>query len=316
MDKGLHNMKPVMRTYRDENDYWRIRQFLREVMTLNGLRMFSWSVQRLDYWRFFGMNHVQPDEEFPKIVFLWETPDGQLAAVLNPEELGDNFMHVHPAFKTKELEQEMIAAAEEYLPVKRDGIRKLRLWADSQDIQRQELLKRQGFLKQELTESQWRRDLDSPIPEVPVAAVYTIRSLGDESELPARSWASWRGFHPDEPDEKYEGWEWYRDIQHCPLYRRDLDIVAAIDDGIAAFTTLWYDDVTRTVLVEPVATVPEHQRKGLARAVISEGLRRAQRLGARRAFVGGFEPGPDALYASVLSPACDRYVSWKKEWKD
>ena len=48
-------MKPTMRNYRDENDYGRIRQFLRETMLANGLRAFSWSVQRLDYWRFFGM---------------------------------------------------------------------------------------------------------------------------------------------------------------------------------------------------------------------------------------------------------------------
>ena len=46
-------MKTILRNYRDENDYWRIRQFLREVMSLNNLREFCWSVPRLDYWRFF-----------------------------------------------------------------------------------------------------------------------------------------------------------------------------------------------------------------------------------------------------------------------
>jgi mycothiol synthase len=157
--------------------------------------------------------------------------------------------------------------------------------------------------------------LDDPFPHAPVAEGYTIRCLGDESELPARSWASWRGFHPNEPDEKYQGWEWYHNIQRCPLYRRDLDMLAAAPDGtIASFATFWYDDATRTVYIEPVATVPEHQRKGLARAVITEGLRRVQRLGAVRAFVGGYEPGPDALYSSTLSPACDQLEQWTKEW--
>ncbi|MBN2386072.1 MAG: GNAT family N-acetyltransferase [Anaerolineales bacterium] len=307
-------MKPTLRNYRDENDYWRIRQFLREVMIANGLRALSWSVQRLDYWRFFGMNHVHPGEVLPRIIFLWETPGGQIAAVLNPEEMGDCFMQVHPAFKTKELEDEMIATAREHLSVARGDRQLLHLWADSQDIPRQELLSAHGFHMQEATESQWRRDLNGPIPQVPVAEGYTIRALGDERELPARSWASWRGFHPDEPEADYSGWEWYCDIQRCPLYRRDLDMVAAFGDEIVAFATLWFDDVTRMVAVEPVATVPEHQRKGLARAAIREGLRRAQRLGAVRAYVGGYEPGPDALYASVLSPECDRSVSWVKEW--
>jgi len=307
-------MKLTMRNYRDENDYWCIRQFLRETMLANGLRAFSWSVQRLDYWRFFGMNNVHPGEDLPDIIFLWETPDGQIAAVLNPEEAGDCFLQVHPAFKTKELEEEMIASAEECLSVARKGKRKLFLWAHEQDLQRQELLAAHGFTKQDFTESQWRRDLDGPIPEAPVAAGYVIRAMGDESEFPARTWASWRGFHPDEPAEGYSGPAWYHDIQRCPLYRRDLDLVAAASDDIAAFSTFWFDDVTRTVLLEPMATVPEHQRKGLARALISEGLRRAQRLGAVRAFVGGYEPGPDALYSSTFSPVCDRSVQWRKEW--
>jgi GNAT superfamily N-acetyltransferase len=208
----------------------------------------------------------------------------------------------------------MIATAEAHLSVNRNGKQKLFLWSDSQDTQRQQLLAAHGFTQQDFAENQWRRDLDKPVPEVPVADGYTIRALGDESELRARSWASWRGFHPDEPDDKYEGWEWYHNIQRCPLYRRDLDLVAAIGNIIAAFATFWYDDYTRTVYIEPVATVPEHQRKGLQKALISEGLRRVQRLGALRAFVGGYEPRPNALYSSMLSPVCDQSVSWVKEW--
>lgn len=307
-------MKLAMRKYQDENDYWRIRQFLRDVMTANGLRMFSWTVQRLDYWRWHGLGNLQSCDPLKEIVFLWETPQGQIAAVLNPEESGDNFMHVHPAFKTTELESEMIAVAEERLSVTRNGKQKLHLWSDSQDARRQDILSGRGFVQTDYVESQWRRDLTEPLPAVSVADRYTVRALGGESELPARTWASWRGFHPNEPDSGYSGTEWYLNIQSCPLYRRDLDIVAVTGDVVAAFATLWFDDATRTVLVEPVATVPEHQRKGLARACITEGLRRAQKLGAVRAFVGGYEPGPDALYSSVLSPECDRYVSWKKEW--
>jgi mycothiol synthase len=310
----MNNMKPILRSYRDENDYWRIRQFLREVMILNGLRELSWSVQRLDYWRFFGMNDIHPFATLPEIIFLWQIVNGQIAAVLNPEEPGNVFMQIHPAFKTKELEDEMIAIAEYRLSITRNGRHTLFIWTDSEDNQRRELLMAHGFTMQDFTESQWRRDLDKSIPDVPVAEGYTIRSLGDERELPARSWASWQGFHPNEPKEKYKGWEWYHDIQRCPLYRRDLDLVAACGDIIAAISTFWYDDVTRTVYIEPVATVPEHQRKGLARALITEGLRRVQRLGALRAFVGGYDSGPDLLYSTVLSPECDRSEQWGKVW--
>jgi hypothetical protein len=48
--------------------------------------------------------------------------------------------------------------------------------------------------------------------------------------------------------------------------------------------------------------------------VISEGLRRLQRLGATRAFVGGYEPRTHALYSSVLSNAHDISEPWEKRW--
>jgi ribosomal protein S18 acetylase RimI-like enzyme len=261
------------------------------------------------------MVSVHPFATLPEIIFLWETYDGQIAAVLNPEEPGNTFLQIHPAFKTKALEQNMLAAAEERLSIERNGKRHVAVWVASQDGLRREILLGRGYKPGPDVESQWRRDLDGPIPDVPLAEGYTIRSLGDQSELPARSWASWRGFHPNEPEDKYKGWEWYHNIQRCPLYRRDLDIVAAAPDGlIAAFATFWFDDGTRTVYIEPVATVPEHQRRGLARAVITEGLRRVQLLGAVRAFVGGYEPGPNALYSSALSPEHDCMEQWVKEW--
>jgi len=197
-------MKPIMRNYQDENDFWRIRNFLREVLVLNGLHEKSWPVARLDYWRWHGIKNCRSNDPLEEVTFLWEMPDGQIAAVLNPEEFGQVFLQIHPVFKTDKLEEEMIAFAEERLTVTRAGKRKVAIWVDSEDTLRLNLLKARGYIKGSWTESQWRRDLDAPITDVPIAAGYTIRSLGDERELPARSWASWRGFHPDEPNEKYK----------------------------------------------------------------------------------------------------------------
>jgi mycothiol synthase len=307
-------MKLTMQSYQTEDDYWRIRAFLRQVMLLNGVREKSWHVARLDYWRWHVALNCQDRDSIADVTFLWETADGQIAAGLNPEDDGDAFLQVHPEFRTPALEEAMIAVAEERLAVEREGKRVLVVWADAQDALRLDLLKRRGYTRGKWTGSQWRRDLNAPIPDVSIPPGYTVRALGDVDELPARSWASWRGFHPDAPDEDYEGWEWYLNIQRCPLYRRDLDIVAAAPSGeIASFCTLWYDDVTRSAYIEPVATVPEHQRRGLARANITEGLRRLQRLGATRAFVSGYEPGPNALYSSVLSTEHDLSEQWIKE---
>ena len=306
-------MSFTMRRYQTEDDYWRIRAFLRQVMLLNDVREKSWHVARLDYWRWHGIANLG-DGQLEQDVFLWETEEGEMASVLNREEAGSAYLQVHPWLRTPALEEEMIALAEERLAVRREGKRVLSVWTDAQDILRLGILERRGYRRGQWAESQWRRDLDAPIPDVPVPPGYTVRALGDVHELPARSWASWKAFHPDAPDD-YEGWEWHLNIQRCPLYRRDLDLVAVAPEGeIVAFTTVWYDDVTRSAYFEPVGTMPAHQRRGLARAILSEGLRRLQRLGARRAFVGGYEPGPNALYSSVLSADHDLSEQWVKRW--
>jgi mycothiol synthase len=312
-------MKPnqtlTMHPYAGEDDFWRVRAFLRSTFELHGYREYNWHVARLDYWRGHLLLNCQETDSLMDLIAIWETADGKIAAVLTTEEPGQAFLQTHPAYRSAALEAEMIALAEEKFAVERQAQQVLCVWGNPEDTLRLDVLQSRGYTLGKWTESQWRRDLDAPLPEVPIPDGYTIRSLGGFEELPARSWASWRGFHPEEPDEDYEGWEWYLNIQRCPLYRRDLDIVAEAPDGeIASFCTIWYDDVTRSAYIEPVATVPEHLRRGLARATITEGLRRLQKLGATRAFVGGFEPGPNALYSTVLSPLHDELRQWVKKW--
>jgi mycothiol synthase len=309
----------LMRSYQNEADYSRIREFLRDVFICNDRRMLSWPVVRLDYWRWHGILNLG-DGKLEEHVFFWETEDNRIGAVLNREGAGQAFLNVHPEFKTVGLEEEMIVRAEETLraPSRKGGMY-LWIWSDGGDSQRQEILRNRGFIHiAEADEHQWLRDLEKPIPDHPAKEGYTIRPLGDDSELPSRSWASWRAFHPDEPDEKYDGdWSWYQNIQTAPLYRRDLDLVAITPSGeVAAFTTTWYDDVTHCGYFEPVGTMPEHQRCGLARALLSEGMRRLKQVGATQAMTIGGEPPANGLYESVLGPIHDLSQPWEKRWLD
>jgi len=310
-------LKLMMRSYQNEADYSRIRDFLRDVFICNDRRMLSWPVARLDYWRWHGILNLG-DGSLETGVYLWETEQGQIASVLNCEGAGQAFLQIHPSFKTAELEDQMIAMAEEQLraPSRRGGT-VLWVWSDSGDSQRHNLLERRGFTHiAEADEHQWRRCLELPIPDNPVREGYTIRSLGDVSKLPFRSWASWRAFHPEEPDEKYDtDWSWYQNIQSAPLYRPDLDLVAIAPAGeVAAFTTIWYDDRTLCGYFESVGSMPEHQRCGLARSLLYEGMRRLKRLGATQVMTSGGELPANALYQSVLGPVYDVYQPWEKRW--
>ena len=291
-----------------------MREFLRQVFLLNGCREWSWHVARLDYCRWHSFANCN-GQRLEDVTFLWETGDGELAAVVLPEDPGDVHLQVHPRWRAPELEEEMVVLAEARLTVAQpDGRRKLQIWAPSHDVQRQSLLAGRGYVKGDWPEYQHRRCLDQPIPDVPVAPGYTIRSVGDGLELLERCYASGLGFHDGDIKVAVDNRNdptWYRNIQTAALYRRDLDIVAVAPDGaIAAFCTIWFDDVTRSAYFEPVATVPAHQRRGLGKAVMTEGLRRLQRMGATTAFVGGHSVAANALYTSVMGPDCDLYERW------
>ncbi len=306
----------TMRRYQTEEDWWRIREFLRLVFLLNGRRELSWHIARWDYWRWHGVMNLG-DGQLERDVFLWETADAQFAAVLNREEAGNAFLQIDPRSSSTRLQEEMVVAAEEHLAVARpDGKRELTVWSDSNDAVRQAILTRRGYAKTGVAEHEWRRYLDRPIPDVPLAPGYTVRAMGDGLELLERCYASGLGFHEGDIRVGVQNRQdptWYRNIQNAPLYRRDLDLVAVAPDGaIASFATLWFDDVTRTAVYEPVATVPAYQRRGLAKAVLTEGLHRLARMGALVAFVGGYGQRANALYGSVMGPDFDLLEAWSK----
>lgn len=310
-----------MRPYQGEDDFWRIRAFLREVFLLNQRCERSWQVARWDYWRWHVNENIfhMPLE---KVVYLWETANGdangkKIVAMVNPDAPEEAFLQIHPAYRTPELEANMIQTAEAYLAGKtEDGGKKLRIWAHADDPLRQSLLRERGYVKGDWPESEWYWSDDLPILDVPAPDGFVIRALGDVDELPARSWVSWRAFHPDEPDEKYQGWTWYHNIQRIPQYRRDLDIVAvAPDKTIVGFCTLWLDDVTRTAMFEPVGVMPEYHGHGLGKAMMCEGMRRVTKLGANRVTVGGFSVEANALYRRMTGGGEHRlHEHWVKSW--
>jgi ribosomal protein S18 acetylase RimI-like enzyme len=80
---------------------------------------------------------------------------------------------------------------------------------------------------------------------------------------------------------------------------RDL-FVRSPDGRGASACTIWFDAVNRVGMFEPVATHPAFQCKGLAKAVMAEGLRRMQAAGMLRAVVG-FDPNNVAALALYTS---------------
>jgi mycothiol synthase len=308
-------MKPRMRKYQDENDSRRIRRFLQDVFLKNQRHEHSWPLYRWDYWRW-HVNENLFHFNLEAAIFLWETQDGRLVGMLNPDRPGEAFLQMDPEFCTPELEVEMINVAEtQYALSQPGGAQELTIWSPQAYTLRQDILQKRGYSRQPWPEYQRCCSMSLPVVECPPPAGYTIRELGGEDDLPARSWVSWKAFHPDEPDEKYQGWSWYCNVQRAPLYRQELDLVALTLGGeMAAFCTVWYDPYTQTAAFEPVGTHPAHQRRGLGKALMLEGLRRLQPLGATLAAVSSYSEEAGALYAAVGFSEYDLSEPWTKTW--
>ena len=69
----------------------------------------------------------------------------------------------------------------------------------------------------------------------------------------------------------------------------------AHDGAYASYAGMWFVPENRVAYVEPVATDPDYRRMGLARAAVSESLRRVAELGAEVAWVGSDQP----LYLNI-----------------
>lgn len=91
-------------------------------------------------------------------------------------------------------------------------------------------------------------------------------------------------------------------LRQTSLYRPDLDLLV-LDrrDRVAAYGLFWFDPETGTGLVEPMRTEDDHQRRGLARHVLTAGTSLLADAGAVRIKIC-FEPDNQAargLYLSV-----------------
>jgi ribosomal protein S18 acetylase RimI-like enzyme len=110
--------------------------------------------------------------------------------------------------------------------------------------------------------------------------------------------------------------EKHRAVMAAPTYRPELDLVVTAPDGtFAAYALVWFDAENRMGVFEPVGTDPAYQRRGLGRAVLTEGLRRLRALGARAAYLSpsGANEAANGLYEAIGFRVVDEEHQWVKE---
>jgi ribosomal protein S18 acetylase RimI-like enzyme len=104
-------------------------------------------------------------------------------------------------------------------------------------------------------------------------------------------------------------------LRQCSLYDPALDLAVETADGEAAgYALFWFDPVTKVGLVEPMRVEDAYQRRGLALAMLTAGLDRLAKRGARRLKVGYSTDVARRLYcgAGFRVTSTDRTYRWSR----
>lgn len=116
---------------------------------------------------------------------------------------------------------------------------------------------------------------------------YVITSLEDEYNMEEYNYCLHRGFnHGDNVSFGDVEFKSRTRQTSSPNFNRHLALAMKHKEHFVSYINIYYRENTKYALVEPVATVPDHRKKGLGKLLIYEGIKRAKKLGAKHILVG------------------------------
>lgn len=288
------------RRYKLLTDFTKDHGFLANIYTLDTLNSYLLP-------QFFEYAHTHPffNHKLTHRFGLWED-NGKLVGIACYEmDVGESFLvtdreHIY-------LLPEMLAFAEKELSVINNNKHTLSVWVTDKETNKIELLSRRGYKKVH-TEPVRIFSYNKPFIDLKLPDGYSIISLEDENDYKKINDCLWKGFgHGDNPDDDIDC---RIHMQSGPNFRKDLTTVIKAPNGdYACFAGMWFDEKNKYAYLEPLATVPEHRRKGLATIALTVGMKKTKVLGATYCF-GGV---PEFYTAIGFETVCHREM-WKKEW--
>jgi mycothiol synthase len=309
-DSGMPRI--VARPFQNEDDFWKIRNLLIETYPITPTD-FNWEIRRWDGSRFHHADAAL-NPRWEEQIHLWETQTGQLVGAVMPEDPGDAHLQLHPDYRHL-IEADMVDWAERHLavPTENGQQRQLAIFVFEYNSPRRSLLEQRGFEKMPYGGVTRRLRLGNrPLPPVNVAEGYTVRSTrpNDMSDCQRVADVLNAAFNRD----CHTARELHNFMTLSPSFRHDLDLVAEAPDGsFAAYVGITYDETNQRGIYEPVGTHPDHQRKGLARALMFEGLHRLKAIGAKDVYVGTGDMIPaNRLYEAVGFTEAYKGYTWRK----
>ena len=269
----------------------------------------------LEWW----IASAAPGTDFGRLVHLWtDGPDVLAYGWLSPPGSIDWHQRAGlPAGVRAALVDATLAWASEAIPsiAEADGAAPpatLETWAMDADAELGGLLAARGWVPEDEPHfSHFYRRLDTPIDDLPALPDgYRLRHVRLPQDAAARVEVHRAAFAPSRMT-----LEKYATLAGMPRYAEEGDLVVEAPDGsLAAFVMVWWSPDAGVGEFEPVGTHPDHQRRGLGRAVNLAGLHRLRDLGAIDALVFSrtTNAASEALYRSVGFEAVTHHRAWTR----
>ncbi len=222
---------------------------------------------------------------------LWFGADGRLIGFALVDHYSNLCFESDRQAAPPELEHEMIDWGGEVLRRRMPGDGEpLTLDASCRDDDRGRiaLLEQTGFLKQDMQTLHMARRLDEPIPTPQIPVGFSIRHVAGEHEAGALVALHRAAFGSESMtvEERLA-------MMRTPDYDPEMDLLAVAPDGtMAAYCMCSINrrenqrSGRKDGCTDPVATHPDFQHRGLARALLLTGLRALRGRGMERAVLG------------------------------
>lgn len=279
----MHASPITLTRYQPEQHYllvshW-IQQRVRQSKGLDGFMLDRWETQ-------FSPARLTGKNQHNALVFIGE----QLRAVVVCE--GDDEFHLLQL----EPDDETFNAMFNWVKQQKAG-HPFSVWLAESDVWQQEKLSELGAKRGEGRCCNRRMQLTENLPAAPLVQPYQIIDIDIREEKRAQQQAI--------IDQDCFPWaqsnaQFVQQLLHMPTYPKAIH--KGVVDGnnqLVAFSILWPDSLNKIAVFEPVATLKQHRRKGIAKALMSAIIRQAFTEGMRTFSVGSYSDEAHATYESV-----------------
>jgi len=276
----------------EEDDFNRIRDFLKQTLYKNPSRK-NWLIDRWNFGRYFSQTMHGTFDTWPETVGIWEDEKNEIVAVVNSEgeiinrKAGSAFLQLGDRDYPDDFLSELIEYAESTLALTTDEGTFINVFADEDDFRIPKILKERDYEPFEWKEPMSCMDVagcfKAELPEGFRIADANEVSDWQKGFAHGRAFGYYKNDVPDDDDAE----RCFRSLRNAPDYKPELDLSVLDRNGeVASFACIWYDDLNRIGILEPVGTIPKYRRMGLAKAVVYEAINKVVGMGANRIYVG------------------------------